>query len=338
MRGRARPVHYARMRVSSVTRTVTYSAQEKWAPHLQLANKILEEEGKLSAPLARRIIAKSVTCALVCAQAMDNRALALSRCQSKTKVTKSFARLANCLARAPARLRHRLDQRVRAILQEPFNSESIEALIDATYRAFTLLKVDPAPTALRALSAVRWQNKKLIGLKANYSALDPAIHRKCETAIASVPDSAPGTAMAVLNALAGAIKDATSTGVPRDSSDLIRDYVSSVAVLWRDNGLSAGRAYHYDNRQYRSRFHRFVELVLTAVTEPGSNRHTADLDEIRRQIYKNLARFPLEVRANVDKGPRREDREWLVSEDHIRKALKALGSTTLKTGRQTPYD
>jgi hypothetical protein len=118
-----------------------------------------------------------------------------------------------------------------------------------------------------------------------------------------------------------------------EASDLIVAYVLAVARRWQQNGLHPSRATHPENPKYRSRFHRFVEFVLTAVTEPGSHRHSPGIDEVARQLWANRARVPAEMRSKISKELRREDREWLVSEDHVRKALRLL---TRKTGQDTP--
>jgi hypothetical protein len=134
-------------------------------------------------------------------------------------------------------------------------------------------------------------------------------------------------------------KPGPPAGVSAEASDLIIDCVAAVATLWRENELRPTRAHHPENPKYKSNFHQFVELVLAAVTEPGSNRHTADMDEIARRIWANHARLPAEMRSKIGKGLRREDWEWLVSDDHVRKALalrKPLVSPTLKTGQDTP--
>jgi hypothetical protein len=334
MRRRVRPVPFARLRVDSLKGTLTHAAPTKWPPHLQLAYAILQEECKLPAPTARDILKSSAARALECAQALDQRALSLSRYKTTDKVRKSFSRLAACAARAPAAPRNALDEKIHAIFPEIIDTEVIEAIMDAAYAIFACSKLKVSGTALRALLVSDRDDEKIIGLKAEYSALDFAARRRCEAAVSSHPrESVPGTAVAIFKALTAAIEKGPPDGMSAEASDLIVTYVLAVARRWQQNGLHPSRATHPKNRKYRSRFHRFVEFVLTAVTEPGSHRHSPGIDEVARQLWANRARVPAEMRSKISKELRREDREWLVSEDHVRKALRLL---TRKTGQDTP--
>ena len=58
-------------------------------------------------------------------------------------------------------------------------------------------------------------------------------------------------------------------------ADLITNYVASVAQIWLRHGIRPGRAVHPSNPNYRSKFHRFVDLVLTAVSSRGPSVTTA---------------------------------------------------------------
>jgi hypothetical protein len=170
MRRRARPVHLARLRVNDLTGTLMHAPRAKWPRHLQLAGAILDQDLKVPDPTARAILVMSVTHALACAQAMDRRALVRSRSESRAKVRKSFSRLEKCVARAPARLRNALDNHIYAIIPKVIDTEAIEAIIDAAFQIFACSKLEPAKTALRALSVARWKGKhwkgrKIIGLK-----------------------------------------------------------------------------------------------------------------------------------------------------------------------------
>jgi hypothetical protein len=212
----------------------------------------------------------------------------------------------------------------------------IEAIINASYQSLVRSNSEPAQTALRALSVSHREDKEIVGLKAKYEALDPSTHGKCQAAVFSVlRASLSGTAVALFKALVAAIdgRPELSAKVPGDASDLIIDYVAKVATLWRENKLPASRVNYPENPNCKSSLHRFVELVLTAVIEPSSNRHTADIDEIARQLRASHAQLPPEIRSKIGSGLRREDREWLVSDHHVR---KALGLLTLKTGQDTP--
>jgi hypothetical protein len=360
MRRKVRTYPFARLRVTNLKEAVIHAPLDKLPRHLQLSCAILEADFKLPTAQARCILRDSIAQAVACARSITSRDLALSRSTSRGKVSTSFSRLAKCIARAPAALRRELDDQVYEIIAGIIDSEVIEAIIDKTYQTFARSNSEPAQTALKALvvsapiakrnskktdkkkkaktkKARIKKTKKILGLKVEYEALDPATHRKCELAVGAVlRGSVSGTAATVFKALAAALDSTPASKISRESSDLIVDYVANVGALWRNNNLSPSRAIHRANPKYRSKFHRFVELVLTAVTEPDSSRHTANVDEmtaISQRIRVTHTLLPPEERSKIGQGLRRVDREWLVSDDHIRKALR---STTLKTGQDTP--
>jgi hypothetical protein len=64
---------------------------------------------------------------------------------------------------------------------------------------------------------------------------------------------------------------------------LIIDYVAVIVDLWRAAGLRPARAHDPANPKYRSHFHRFVELVLTAMIDPwcGVTMPTLPITEVR---------------------------------------------------------
>jgi len=76
---------------------------------------------------------------------------------------------------------------------------------------------------------------------------------------------------------------------------LIVDYVAVVADLWRAAGLRPGRARKDADPKYRSRFHRFVELVLTAIIDPWSRRHDDDVDKHARALFRAHSELRLEL-------------------------------------------
>ena len=82
------------------------------------------------------------------------------------------------------------------------------------------------------------EDEKIIGLKAEYSALDFATRRRCEAAVSSHPrESVPGTAVAIFKALTAAIEKGPPDGMSAEASDLIVTYVLAVARRWQQNRL-----------------------------------------------------------------------------------------------------
>lgn len=112
------------------------------------------------------------------------------------------------------------------------------------------------------------------------------------------------------------------------SAKFLTDYCSALAVIWRGAGLKPSRARHPYNPAYRSRFHRFADLILTEMMEPWALRHDDNLDELRDKIRRRHAQLPEVLRPLVSSGLRRADYEWLISEDHVRRAIQRLATKT----------
>jgi hypothetical protein len=58
--------------------------------------------------------------------------------------------------------------------------------------------------------------------------------------------------------------------------------------------------------------------------EPEAKRHLVDLEDLRRQIHKVHAKLPSEARHFISPAPRRRDVIWLISEDHLKKAMRIV--------------
>jgi hypothetical protein len=333
MRRRPHVVPFARPSVRNLLCLLTVEPPTKWPEHLRLAYEILQNELRVPAPTARRLVIDSVSHAHACAQAIDRRARIMHECESRMEARKSFSRLAKCTTRAPASVRNSLDKRIARLIPPIIDSEVIEGILDAAHRVSKSSKHEAAQCALRVLTMRDRDVEKIVGpvdgdqtvrLKTLYSSLSPTSHRNCESALSSLTrTSSPGYALAVFKALTSAIDTKPPKGVPVDVSDLSVTYVEAVATLWRRKGLRPSRATHSSNPKYKSRFHRFVDLVLTAMTEPWSNRHNPSIDQIAQRIREAHAQLSPEIRP-VSGRLRRVDWEWLVSEDHVRKALKPV--------------
>jgi hypothetical protein len=214
------------------------------------------------------------------------------------------------------------------------DSEVIEEILDAAATVFAESPDNEAArTALGALSVTSSNGRRIIGLSSDYSGLDFDSRDKCESALSTLARTTETvTASIVFEALAAATAS-RSTGARADVSDLIVRYVAVVAMLWRELGLRPTRATRRWDPKYKSRFHRFVELVLTAMTEPSSRRHDENIDLIAQKIRAAHTRLPPELRRFASPRLRRADVEWLVSEDHVKKALRM---PIQKIGRDTP--
>src|SRR4029450_10013163 len=112
--------------------------------------------------------------------------------------------------------------------------------------------------------------------------------RRCEAALSKPGKKRkPLKAYMVFDMLAACLESGP-TKVP-DPATLISDYVSALALLWEAAGLHPGRANNASHTLYKSKFHRYSDLILTGVAEPWAQRHTDDLDQMRRRAYEALA-------------------------------------------------
>jgi hypothetical protein len=158
-------------------------------------------------------------------------------------------------------------------------------------------------------------------LQQTYSALGSVDQRKVERAVTAVRIDTSGkfNAADVCNAIADALGD--DIEVNSAIHDLITDYAFALAQLFSQHGIKPGRAMHPADPNYRSKFHRFADLVLTWAVEPWSKRHDSNRQEISAALRRAHAQLPSDIRGSVRYAPRRSDVEWLVSDDHLRAAL-----------------
>ena len=326
MRRRARSFVLVRGRLPASVRALSISPQYKWPPHLERAWKILDHKLGLPNRAARTIVFESALAAYKCAQEISERAKTHDEYEMRIKVSNAFARLANCVRRAPAELRLSVDQQLAPLVCSTIiDLEVIEEIIDAATAAFQQFpEHEAAGTALGALRARSRDGERIIGLKTDYSILNFDAQRSCELALSALA-GAPTKAVVASSAFE-ALRSAIASLPPPSNrfgvSDLIVVYVAAVAVLWRKHGLTPSRATRRGDPKYRSRFHRFADLILTAMTEPGSRRHDGNDDQIAHGLRLAHRQLPIELRHLLSPALGRADVKWLVSEDHVRKALR----------------
>ena len=121
----------------------------------------------------------------------------------------------------------------------------------------------------------------------------------------------------VFEALAAGVKKKPA-GNP-DPATLRSNYISALVRLWEAAGLRPARAYREGDSPYKSKFHRYSDLILTAVGEPWTHRHSGDLDQMRRRSHEAWARMPREYKASAGLPP--SAAEWLITEHILRKGL-----------------
>jgi hypothetical protein len=98
--------------------------------------------------------------------------------------------------------------------------------------------------------------------------------------------------------------------------------VFAVAKIFVDADLSVARARNEHDAAYKSKFHRFSDIILAAMNEPRVRRHDGNLNKIAAKARKQHAKLPREDQATVSARLPRGDIQWLVSDDHIRAATR----------------
>jgi len=310
-----------RKRELNQPRAVLVADPRGWPLHLRLAWEILHSDLVVPTQTARILISRSLKAANECAVRMNERAQQAEECERSNKVEKAFARLFLCAKRAPAKLRHLLDEKISSVLQsDHVDVETIEALLQASRAAFEELPdSEPAQTALLAMDIYREHGYDTIGLTVDFSSLSPLVQEDCKSALSlAVKNGTVDGAEVVFKVLADGITPLARP--PRGASDIVIDYVATVASIWRSQGLRPARA--WSETGYRSRFHRFCDLVLTALVEPDSRRHEKDLVNVSTKAWARQRQLPAEYRKFVRGGLRRKDTQWLVTHHCLREGLR----------------
>jgi hypothetical protein len=265
----------------------------------------------------------SVSAAHKCAREINQRAAGRSEAYTRNKLYKAFVRVAKCAERAPQRLRHDLEQAIIPIAQQdPIDLEVIEAILDAAASAFLQhCEEKSAKTALKALGVTNDDGIRQVGTKVDFSGLDKAHQCEVEAALTNLK-KLPGSRLNASNVLEAMASALDAEEIQSDEiATLIIDYVASVANRWREAGIKPTRARHPEDRSYRSSFHKFVDLVITAILEPSTLRHDDGLEKRAQESWQRHAELPDEFRSIASPSLRRSDLEWIVSDDHLRKAL-----------------
>ena len=310
----------------------------EWPKHLRLARKILVDELSLDDAKALSVLDASFRAAHACAQAIDKRSSDIEYFAQRQKVRGIFERIAKCARRSPASLRRALNDGVGSSFDDQVvDGESIEILFDNLFAAFasaprsevsrTVLRATASKSALSDRKPTpakvhRGLAKSAKFLKQDYSALHPINQHHVESSLGTLLRSRDATVDAanVSETIAKALDD-KADDISSAVHDLVTDYVADLAYIWKQHDLKPARAAHRSKRDYRGKFHRFADLVLTATVEPCSKRHEGNLDEILAELRKFHRNLPEDIRKLTRAVPRRSDVQWLVADDHVKKAL-----------------
>lgn len=342
MRSRIRPLPFARMRLNSALRELRAQPAAEWPKHFRLAREILVDELDVDDDTAQAILFDCLSVAHGCARAINQRSRDLAESALSLKLRNAFARIAKCVRRAPAPLRVVLDNDLCSIVHDQIiNSESIEEVIDRLISAFARLpNHETSQTVLRSITprgSLPRSDKTYIAdlqrcfaeapvyFNEDYSALHATDQRRVEAALTAVGRKRAAFGAAdVCQAIAGVLDYNEGTGFTIVTADLITNYVAAAAEIWWHAGLRPTRSVRLSDLGYRSKFNRFVDLLLTGIVEPWSKRYDGNQCETAAKLYEAHARLPKDVRKSVRAAARRSDVEWLVGDDHVRKALARL--------------
>jgi len=322
MRRNIRAFHLAEARSIPLRRRLVSQPASEWPAHARLAHAILRDELHLPEAHARQLMLESISAAQACAEAVNRRAMATVEANSRATLAKAFKCVGNCCRRAPAGLRRRLDAVIPPLLEQgAIDAEVIEAIIDAAIAEFKRSSNDPTTaTALRAMYITDAAGTADNWLKNRFAGLRPQAQRRCEVALSKLGKSGRSVkAHMVFEVLKAALE--RKSIAEKATFFLIAGYVAVLVLVWRAAGLNPTRATSETNPAYKSKFHRFSDLVLTAVAEPWSRRHDGDRDRVQRMVRAAWTRLPKQYR-QIGAGLSQADRGWLVSEHILRKGLR----------------
>jgi len=321
MRRHVQVFHLAQARRGPLSRRLNSKPPNEWPEHIKLAWAIVHDEQLVPKARAFQLILDSLSAAQECVETINGRSRNIVEADSRARARLPFKRVANCCRRASTRLRRHLDEAILSRLaQGPIDSEVIEAIIDATATAFELFsEEEAAATGSKAMIITVKGREPNNWLKNEYAGLRAETQRNCEAALSKLGKKRKSLkAHMVFDALAACLENEPTRVL--DPATLISNYVSALALLWQAAGLHPGRAYREGDKSYKSKFHRYSDLILTAVAEPWAQRHTGGLDHMHRRASKARAGMPREYQASAALPP--SVTEWLVSEHILRKGLR----------------
>jgi hypothetical protein len=238
----------------------------EWPPPLSDAWQILNSDLKLPHVKALPVILESVSAAQQCLKAQNQQLRDLEQIEAATRIRRVCNRISKGINRASVALGRRLDLAILPLVQTPpIDLEVIESIFEA---AATIFEEFPEGetfcTAIRALRDLP---------TAPFYSLDIALRSEAEKAISNFAVSSNVKpqirATDVFATLAEALDGAKIKKPTTQSGISITHYVSAVAEIWRRAGLKPSRGVGFLNVDYMTRFHRFANLVLIAISDPG---------------------------------------------------------------------
>jgi hypothetical protein len=258
---------------------------------------LLTAELRLADADARPVIIAATSAARRCVVAQNQQLLRIEQARAQMKIRASCLRVVNCIKRAPAPLRKRLNREVLSTVEADVTDlEVLESILDVVRSTFAeFLPKEPAESGLDALGGV------------HFSAIAPTSQSKVQQTVAEFRAAAGKRSSANLFIALAAVLDGDK--VPRISEQVgehITRYVGEVAKIWRKAGLKPSVTHdylHQDPSTYRSKFHRFADLILKGVMgSPRGRLHDA--------------------KPSYDASVKPKKHSWIVSYSHLKKALR----------------
>jgi hypothetical protein len=310
---KARSHFLARRSISKFQTRLKAQSPTEWQLDLLTAWKILKNELGLSDAQAHSIVLKAISAAHECVTAQTQELQASELLRVRVAIEAACRRIANCIRRAPARVRQQLNEAITPLMGQPvLDLEVLDAIFRATLRVIKRCPdVKLARTVLGAMAQIK---------KAHYEALDMQSRASVENALAGLAGKSGADhsvkAVDVFAAAAAALNGVEQPNVSKHVQVLIIRYVVRVAEIWLGAGLKPSRAVSSSNKAHRSKFHRFAELIMIGTAAPRLLEH-----ERRHSPEKMGSR----------KAMRRPGYQWILSDDHVRRALRQVQISRLPT-------
>ena len=310
-----------RIRVSSEDRfSIALAIRQRspinWPLHLFAAWRILSTELNLPNCKALSIILQSVPVAQDCVVTENHRVNDFVQAQTLVKFQAACDRISKCIKRAPAFLREELNQAILPLFRNNvIDLEAVELILETTRT--TLERKPSCESAITAAASLENVGKE------DFSILGMSARLNVEKTLGELSISKSATAADVFAAMAAVLRRESSCRLNMHSHSSRTRYISQLAEVWRRGGLQPSRASHPANPLYKSRFHRYAELILTAMAEPWAKRHNGDvvLDTLRMDIRRAHAKLPGDVRPKVSAALRRSDHEWLIADEYLKAGI-----------------
>jgi hypothetical protein len=256
----------ARRSLPRFQRQLECTPVQAWPKPLADAWEILNDKFGLPPKDALSVVLDSVSAAHQCVSAQSHQLIGLEQEKACTIIRKACSRISKGIGRAPVAVRRRLDRAILPMLQQGIvDLEVIESILEAAAAIFygKFAKGESLKATRRALGELR---------VAPFSMLGMDLRRKVEKAIADITASSvkrQPMAADVFGAVTAVLYADNATRSSTQASKSTTGYVAELAKIWRRAGLKPKRAYGFLNSEYRSRFHRFAELVLEGVAPPS---------------------------------------------------------------------